>query len=218
MPTKPAACPRIANLSLCRRLARCLLPLTFGLLLLPGTSFGASCDAVTGDWAPTRYYEQGAVVVYNGTWYESRERHSGRQPTDGLFTWKIIAAPECPSADRPSHNNLALPEDAARPPARTQAPSETPVYPKGDNAGSKASSTSATSAINRGAAPQRSSKPMTQPKGQPCPPFSFGQSYLVGQQVEHEGKIYRAIRPTTGTLPGRAMPHHWEITEQPCTG
>lgn len=151
----------------------------------------ADCDAVMGTWVPSRYYQQGSIVEFDGSWYQALDRHSGRQPDSGAFAWKAIDAPECAAEASPTSPEIA---SSAR--------------------GEKAEDQPAGGDTRPGPAQVLSSSPA--PAGMPCTPFSFGQSYLVGQRVEHEGQTYRAIRPTTGTLPGQGMPHHWELVEEAC--
>lgn len=46
--------------------------------------------------------------------------------------------------------------------------------------------------------------------------WSFGASYTVGQMAVHEGRTYRAIRPSNGQMPGMSQPPHWQPIDRPC--
>lgn len=44
----------------------------------------------------------------------------------------------------------------------------------------------------------------------------FAESYSVGSQVSHGGKIWEAIRESTGDMPGTKTPPRWELVEDHC--
>ncbi|MDX5329096.1 MULTISPECIES: carbohydrate-binding protein [Marinobacter] len=44
----------------------------------------------------------------------------------------------------------------------------------------------------------------------------FAESYSVGSQVSHGGKIWEAIRDTKGDMPGIQEPPHWKLVEDHC--
>ncbi|TBW56406.1 carbohydrate-binding protein [Marinobacter halodurans] len=50
----------------------------------------------------------------------------------------------------------------------------------------------------------------------PAPDWTFSGTYTVGQWVTYKGQIFKAIRPTTGDMPGVAEPPHWAPVNAHC--
>jgi len=148
-----------------------------------------ACSESENGWVPTRYYARGAVTFYRGDWYRSQERHEGREPGQGAFAWQRLEAPPACTADQD--------ESAPRPDATTPPDQQSQKTPRIED---KQPQTSGTAKANC-----------------PEPPtWSFAGSYNVGDQVLHEGQVYRAIRQSNGTLPGSGHPPHWQLLPQPC--
>ncbi|WP_273208525.1 carbohydrate-binding protein [Marinobacter subterrani] len=52
---------------------------------------------------------------------------------------------------------------------------------------------------------------------EPPEPWLFSRSYLVGSLARHGGKVWEAIRPTHGDMPGIAEPPHWKPVPDHCS-
>ncbi|WP_344805549.1 hypothetical protein [Allohahella marinimesophila] len=70
--------------------------------------------------------------------------------------------------------------------------------------------TPATPAANTASEPEEDLKKLAESRCPDINEFSFGQSYSPGALVKHQGEVYQAMRPTTGTMPGVGMPPQWE--------
>ncbi|MEQ9544535.1 MAG: hypothetical protein RIK85_00840 [Marinobacter sp.] len=147
------------------------------------------CSASENGWVPTRYYARGAVTYYRGDWYLSQERHEGREPGQGAFAWQRLEEPPACAADR---------DQSEQRPAATTPPDQQPQ--ETTRAESKQPRTSDTAEAS---CPE-------------LPTWSFAGSYNVGDQVLHEGQVYRAIRQSSDTLPGSGHPPRWQTMSQPC--
>ena len=79
-----------------------------------------------------------------------------------------------------------------------------------------------TDVVESGTAPtakmaSKASEPKTHQTDCPQPTdWSFAAVYSIGDYARHEDQTYRAIRPTSGTLPGTGHPPHWQPAESPC--
>lgn len=51
---------------------------------------------------------------------------------------------------------------------------------------------------------------------EPPEPWLFSRSYTVGSLTRHGGKVWEAIRPTNGDMPGIAEPPHWKPVKDHC--
>lgn len=148
-----------------------------------------ACSESENGWVPTRYYARGAVIFYRGDWYRSQERHEGREPGQGTFAWQRLEEPPACATDqdRSEPRREVTAQPDQQPQEATQAEEKQPQ-------------TSDTAEAN---CPE-------------LPTWSFAGSYSVGDQVLHEGQVYRAIRQSNGTLPGSGHPPHWQLSPQPC--
>jgi len=166
--------------------------LLFLVLLMPGLSLPAAAkpyDPEQAKWVPTRYYPAGTVVFHQGNWFESRELHEGQEPGTA-FNWKRLdSVPDCGA--------------------------------KSDNAGGKSGARVDTDAsMSETGNSERSTAQSRNPAQEPCEqpePWLFSRSYTVGSLTRHGGKIWEAIRPTSGDLPGIAEPPHWKPVQNHCS-
>ncbi|WP_297792553.1 hypothetical protein [uncultured Marinobacter sp.] len=148
-----------------------------------------ACSESENSWVPTRYYARGAVTFYRGDWYRSQERHEGREPGQGAFAWQRLEEPPACAAG---------PDQSERRPEATTPPDRRPQ--ETTRAEDKQPQTSDTAEAS---CPE-------------LPAWSFAGSYSVGDQVLHEGQVYRAIRQSNGTLPGSGHPPRWQPMSKPC--
>ncbi|MGC8119543.1 carbohydrate-binding protein [Marinobacter sp. VGCF2001] len=44
----------------------------------------------------------------------------------------------------------------------------------------------------------------------------FSKEYQAGSEASHGGKIWRALRPNTGDMPGTKTPPYWELVKDHC--
>lgn len=51
---------------------------------------------------------------------------------------------------------------------------------------------------------------------EPPEPWLFSRSYTVGSLTRHGGKVWEAIRPTNGDMPGLTEPPHWKPVKDRC--
>ncbi|WP_148864671.1 carbohydrate-binding protein [Marinobacter fonticola] len=165
------------------------------LTLFASTAAGARnpCSPDASAWVPSRYYDAGAIVFHGGDWYVAREWQEGRRPGRGEFAWQALdAPPDCARADVTQANS----EPEADEPGRGDE--SVPVFPADD----------VTEDIN--------TIQSSETKCKPAPTWTFSDSYTVGRWVTYEGQVYRAIRPSTGDMPGVVEPPHWVPVEANC--
>lgn len=168
---------------------RLIAPLLLILLALTSLSASAlekSCAEEDNTWLPARYYDAGAIVFYDGQWYAAQEWQEGQRPDGGSFAWKPLD--KAPECDPPRKNTVKAANNA-----------------NGKSSGKVADGASTGRA---GALSEKACKP--------APTWTFSDSYRVGQWVTHEGQVYKAIRPTTGDMPGVAQPPHWAPVNANC--
>ncbi len=150
----------------------------------------APCDPDESKWVPSRYYPAGAVVHHDGEWYQSRELHEGLEP--GItFDWKQLdSAPEC--------------SGEAAPPA--------PIDKSDAKTGQSAQAGTVTESPDSPAPESSRDNELCEQPDQ----WLFSESYTVGSEASHGGKIWKAIRPTSGDMPGMNTPPRWQLVEDHC--
>lgn len=150
------------------------------------------CSSDDSAWLPSRYYDAGEIVFHDGNWYVAREWQEGRRPGSGEFAWQALdTPPECARTKESMDTEAELSKPG-------HGDESVPVFPadktSGDMGKVKASETEC----------------------KPAPAWTFSDSYSVGAWVTHEGQIYRAIRPSTGDMPGVVEPPHWAPVDADC--
>lgn len=88
------------------------LVLASPIAVMPALAAPTSSESENG-WVPTRYYARGAVIFYRGDWYRSQERHEGREPGQGAFTWQRLEEPPACATDQ--DRSERRPEATAQP-------------------------------------------------------------------------------------------------------
>ncbi|WP_111498347.1 MULTISPECIES: carbohydrate-binding protein [Marinobacter] len=165
------------------RLALTCLIALLTAVALPVQALERNCTPEDNTWLPSRYYDVGQIVFYDGQWYAAREWQEGQRPDGGGFAWKPLdQAPECDAPQK--------------------------AVESGANGAAPATSAEGGSSVTGDTPAQTDCKP--------APVWTFSEAYSVGQWVTHEGRIYRATRPSNGDMPGVAEPPHWAPVTADC--
>ncbi len=167
------------------RLTATLLLFLLSLTALNASALERSCAPEDNAWLPSRYYDAGEIVFYDGKWWAAQEWQEGKRPDGGGFAWKPLdKEPDC------------------------KAPAKAKGH--GKNTGSAVGTADDQDAV-LGEPGDRSEADC-----QPAPDWTFSDTYTVGQWVTYKGQIFKAIRPTTGDMPGVADPPHWAPVKTRC--
>lgn len=151
-----------------------------------------SCSPDDSAWLPSRYYDAGSIVFHDGNWYVAREWQEGRRPGRGEFAWQALdTPPDCARLEK---------QEGSKPKADKpgRGDNDVPVFPADETTGDMGAVTA------------------SETECKPAPTWTFSDSYSVGAWVTHEDQVYRAIRPTTGDMPGVAEPPHWAPVDADC--
>lgn len=149
------------------------------------------CSPDDSTWLPGRYYDAGAIVFHDGNWYVAREWQEGRRPGRGEFAWQALnTPPDCAGAARSAKAQPKTEQENGN--------NDVPVFPAEETT------------------PDGSALEASQTQCKPAPTWTFSDSYSVGAWVTHEDQIYRAIRPSTGDMPGVVEPPHWAPVDADC--
>jgi len=164
-----------------------LLSVLAGLLLATG-AIAEPCDPDTSAWVPEQSYTQGSVVFYKGHWYEARDLSVGGEP--GItFLWRALDdVPAC-DLEATEKREENAPKVAAPNPEKDKQP--------------------ATSNTN---ASETTPKLCVTPE-----PWRFLYQYSADELVSHGGKVWQAIRPTKGDMPGTVEPPSWQLVPDHCS-
>lgn len=154
-------------------------------LLLAGfatTALAAPCDPGQAKWVPGKYYPAGSVVFHEGSWFESRSLHQGKEPGTAFDWERLVSVPDCQ--------------------ARNENGS---VAPEGN-----------TGETGNSGQPSTRTPEEAEALCEPPEPWLFSRSYTVGSLTRHGGKVWEAIRPTKGDMPGMTEPPAWKPVNGHC--
>ncbi len=159
-------------------------------LLFTSGATAEPCDPNTSTWVPEQSYTQGSVVFYNEHWYEARDLSIGGEP--GItFLWKALnKVPDC---------DIKATEKREKGAPKVAAPgSGTNNQPESGNQGNNNS--------------EITPKLCVTPE-----PWRFLHQYNADELASHGSKVWQAIRPSKGEMPGTGEPSSWQLVPDHCS-
>lgn len=169
--------------------------LTSVLLMLASLLFASaaqaqSCDPKASAWIQDKSYTKGSVVFYKDHWYEARSLNVDSEP--GItFHWRALSdVPECDKKATEKREKNA-PKVAA------------PGSVKDTRAGADA---------GKGKGANSVSGLCVTPE-----PWRFLHKYNSDELASHGSKVWQAIHPTEGDMPGSVEPPSWQLVPDHCS-
>lgn len=147
------------------------------------------CNPETSVWVPEQSYTQGSVIYYNDHWYEARSFNIGGEP-GVTFHWRALN--DVPDCDRKATEKRE--ENAPKIAAPGSGTNRQPA------------------AVNPGSTSESTRELCITPE-----PWRFVHQYSADELVTHGSKVWQAIHPTKGDMPGTVQPPSWQLVPDHCS-